>query len=42
MRAWVPEGCGELIVDVASDEDNQLVDAPWRVRINVCQLFAVA
>lgn len=42
VRAWVPEGCGELIVDVASDEDNQLVDAPWRVRINVCQLFAVA
>jgi len=41
VRAWVPEGCGELVVDVASDEDSALVDAPWRMRINVCQLFAV-
>lgn len=39
LRGLVPADCAEIIVEIASDHGR--VDAPWRIRVGVCQLFAV-
>lgn len=39
VRAWVPEGCAEILVDIAAAEDAPMA-IPWRIRIGVFQLFA--
>jgi hypothetical protein len=39
VRGIVPADCAEIVVEIASDDAR--VDAPWRIRVGVCQLFAL-
>ncbi|MEO8755214.1 MAG: hypothetical protein ABI624_21340, partial [Casimicrobiaceae bacterium] len=39
VRAWIPEGCAELLLEIAPLEDAPMA-IPWRIRIGVFQLFA--
>jgi len=38
VRAWVPEGCAEILVTITPMDDASM-DMPWRIRIGVFQLF---
>ena len=39
VRAIVPEDCAEIVVEIATGDAR--VDAPWRIRVGACQLFAL-